>query len=66
MVQSLISKTRSLDKERKLSISHLNIINSNFTKEDVNRIIFSNPDDKAHRADGFSSKFSEHLLAYYW
>ncbi|XP_048493001.1 uncharacterized protein LOC125493579 [Beta vulgaris subsp. vulgaris] len=49
-----------IDKGNKMTTSHVQILNREFTKDDVKRIIFSIPDEKAPGADGFNSKFFKH------
>lgn len=45
---------------KKLSHPHLNIVNNEVTKDDVKRMIFSIPNDKAPGADRHNSKFFKH------
>lgn len=49
-----------VDRWKKLIEEHLHIINVEFTREGVKRVMSIIPDDKAHRADGFESKFFKH------
>ncbi|XP_010665604.1 uncharacterized protein LOC104882887 [Beta vulgaris subsp. vulgaris] len=49
-----------VNKGKKITKAHKMILNTEFTKEDVRRTIFSIPDEKAPRADGFNSKFFKH------
>lgn len=49
-----------LSKGKRLSEEHLQVINDEFTREDVKRIMFSIPDERDPKADGFNSKFYKH------
>lgn len=49
-----------LSKGKRLSEEHLQVINDEFTREDVKRIMFSIPDERDPGADGFNSKFYKH------
>ncbi|XP_048492970.1 uncharacterized protein LOC104891364 [Beta vulgaris subsp. vulgaris] len=46
-----------MERGKMLSEHHLRIVNAQYTREDVRRVIFSIPDEKAPGADGFNSCF---------
>ena len=56
VMPSLISRWRILTEEQR------QMLTKEVSREDVRRVIFSIPDDKAPGADGFNSKFYKH----YW
>lgn len=43
-----------MNKGKLLSEAHIQLLNEEFSKEDVKRVMFSIPDDKAPGADGFN------------
>ena len=49
-----------VDKGKKFE-DHLQIINAEFTRDDVKRVMFSIPNDKTLGVDGFNSKFFKHF-----
>ena len=49
-----------MNKGKLLIEAHIQVINEEFTREDVKRVMFIIPDDKAPDADGFNSKFFKH------
>lgn len=50
-----------INRGKKLSTEHLNIIRAEVTKEDVQRMIFNIPDDKASSANGYNNKSFKHI-----
>ncbi|XP_010666883.1 uncharacterized protein LOC104884000 [Beta vulgaris subsp. vulgaris] len=53
-----------LNHGKKITNSHVQILQEAVTKEDIKRIMFSIPDDKSPGADGFNSKFYKHCWEY--
>lgn len=48
-----------------LSAKYIQILNEEFTREDVKKVIFNIPDEKALGEDDFNSKLQA-LLGYNW
>lgn len=49
-----------MNREGKLNEAHIQRLNTDFTRDDVKRIMFSIPDGKAPGANGVNSKFYKH------